>query len=316
MKTTVNKQKSTKKQKKEKYRINNWSAYNKSLIKRGSINLWIPSDIADWWYGNGKNTYSDRAIETMLTIKAVYKLPLRGTTGFVQSLFAQVGITLSTPDYSTISRRAQKLHVVIKRSLKDTTDIILDSTGVKVYGEGEWKVRKHGWSYRRTWKKIHLAIDSRGEIRAVVVTDSDTHDSVPVRQILEQETAQISDFYGDGAFDTTGTYSQLQTRKVTGCHIPPRYDAKIKFHGNLQKPPYPRDENLRAIRNSTRKKWKQESGYHTRSLIETTMYRYKTLFGQQLSFRTDNNQRAEVMVKCNILNTFTHLCVLDSYKVP
>lgn len=316
MKTTVNKQKSTKKQKKEKYRINNWSAYNKSLIKRGSINLWIPSDIADWWYGNGKNTYSDRAIETMLTIKAVYKLPLRGTTGFVQSLFAQVGITLSTPDYSTISRRAQKLHVVIKRSLKDTTDIILDSTGVKVYGEGEWKVRKHGWSYRRTWKKIHLAIDSRGEIRAVVVTDSDTHDSVPVRQILEQETAQISDFYGDGAFDTIGTYSQLQTRKVTGYHIPPRHDAKIKFHGNLQKPPYPRDENLRAIRNSTRKKWKQESGYHTRSLIETTMYRYKTLFGQQLSFRTDNNQRAEVMVKCNILNTFTHLCVLDSYKVP
>ena len=114
MKTTVNKQKSTKKQKKEKYRIRNWSAYNKSLIKRGSINLWIPSDIADWWYGNGKNTYSDRAIETMLTIKAVYKLPLRGTTGFVQSLFAQVGITLRPLPQITSSNMVYSDHVIFR----------------------------------------------------------------------------------------------------------------------------------------------------------------------------------------------------------
>jgi Transposase DDE domain len=300
---------------KNKYRLRNWSAYNRSLIRRGSLDLWLSGSITDWWYGAGRNTYSNRAIEAILMIKVVYRLPLRQTVGFIQSIFEQSGIDLSVPDYTTLSRRAQKLDIVLNKSAKDITDLILDSTGVKVYGEGEWKVRKHGWSYRRTWKKIHIAIDSLGEIRAVVVTDSDTHDSTPVDEILSQETAEITDFYGDGAYDSYEIYQSLKTRGVTGYHIPPQKNAKIWVHGNSKEECYARDENLRAIRKSTRKKWKQESCYHTRSLGETIMYRYKTTFGQHLSARKDESQKTEIMIKCNILNTFHHLCKPESYLV-
>jgi Transposase DDE domain len=300
---------------KKKYKIKNWKTYNQALINRGSLTLWIADDIMDWWYGSGHDTYSDRAIEAMLTIQAVYGLPLRATFGFVQSIFKLIDIPLSIPDYTTISRRAKSLNIVLRTTQKDTTDVILDSTGSKVYGEGEWKVRQHGASKRRTWKKIHLGIDSLGEIRAVVMTENNIHDSTVINEILDQETAPITDFYGDGAYDTYSVYQALLSREVNGFHIPPQKLAKIKVHGNMKRIPYPRDENLRAIRKSTRKKWKEESGYHTRSLGETVMFRYKTTFGDHMSFRTNESQRNEVLTKCNILNVFHFLGVPESYVV-
>ncbi|MCX6703608.1 MAG: IS5 family transposase, partial [Candidatus Zambryskibacteria bacterium] len=298
---------------KKKYKLKNWGEYNKALIKRGSLTLWISPDIERWWYGEGHNTYSDRAIEVMLTFKALYRLPLRATTGFVQSLFDLLHIPLSVPDYTTISRRAEDLGVILNRSPKDVTDLILDSTGAKVFGEGEWKVRKHGWSKRRVWKKLHIGIDSKGEIRAVVVTDNNIHDSTPILDILKQEDAPITDFYGDGAFDTWNVYHTLMAHGVTGFHVPPQKNAVIHMHANNKHTPYPRDVNLRAIRTSTRKQWKQNSGYHTRSLAETCMFRYKTTFGHHMSFRTDESQRNEVVIKCNILNTFHFLGTPESY---
>ena len=315
MKTINDNEKCTRTSKKEKYRVSNWPEYNRALIKRGSLSLWIPHNIADWWYAGDKNTYSDKAIETILTLKAWYKLPLRATVGFLESVFTQAGIPLRVPDYTTLSRRAQKLSITLVKRTKETTDLILDSTGVKVYGEGEWKVRKHGWNYRRTWKKIHIGMDSLGEIRAVVVTESSVHDNVAVPAILNQEKTPITDFYGDGAYDSRSIYKQLQTRGVQGFHIPPQTNAKIWIHGNKEGDPHPRDENLRAIRKSTRKKWKEESGYHTRSLGETIMYRYKTTFGQHLSFRKESSQNTEIINKCNILNVFHHLGTPSSYKV-
>lgn len=298
---------------KKKYKIENWSEYNKALIKRGSLTLWISDDIGEWWYGEGYDTYSDRAIEACLALKAVYGLPLRALAGFIQSIFQLSEIELPVPDYTTMSRRANKCKIALRPSRKDTTDIILDSTGTKVFGEGEWKVRKHGWSKRRTWKKLHIGIDSKGEIRAVCVTDNDTHDSLVIDDILDQETAPITDFYGDGAYDTYSVYQALLSRGVTGFHVPPQKNAKIKIHGNTKRKPYPRDENLRAIRKSTRKKWKEASGYHIRSLGETVMYRYKTVFGDHMSFRSDDSQKNEVLIKCNILNTFHFLGMPDSH---
>jgi len=308
--TTKQQKKRPSKQKKEKYRLRNWPEYNKSLIKRGNINLWIPSDITDWWYGTGRTTYSDRAIEAMLMVKAVYRLPLRSVVGFIQSIFEQSGIELSVPDYSTLSRRAAKLNVTLNKSTKDITDLILDSIGTKVYGEGEWKVRKHGWSYRRTWKKIHLGIDSNGEIRAVVMSHSDTHDVVPTKELLAQEDAQITDFYGDGAYDSNDIYRELEKRGVSGYHIPPQHNARI-----TRKSHHERNKNIREIRQSDRDTWKQESGYQQRSIVEAIMFRYKTTFGQKLSFRSESSQKSEIMIKCNILNAFHHLCEVDSYAV-
>lgn len=313
MKTTKDNTKASKN--KKKYKVRNWGEYNKSLIERGSLTLWIPEDIEKWWYGVGRNTYSSKAIEVMITIQAVYGLPLRATSGFVRSIFELMNMVLSVPDYTTISRRAVNLNVALNVTRKNATDLILDSTGSKVYGEGEWKVRKHGWSKRRTWKKIHIGIDSKGEIRAVVVTNNDTHDSTVIENILNQEKTPINDFYGDGAYDTYSVYQSLLSRDVTGFHIPPKKDAIIKIHGNTKGPPYPRDENLRAIRRSTRKRWKETSGYHVRSLAETAMFRYKTTFGEHMIFRTDGSQRNEVVTKCNVLNIFHLLGTPDSYAV-
>lgn len=299
--------KTTKKKNKVKYIPKNWSKYNKSLVARGSITLWIDEDITDWWYEEGKKTYSDRAIETMLIFKSLYGMPLRMLEGYIQSLFDSMKIPLDVPNYSTVSRRAQKLNIKLKKQNKQITDIILDSTGCKLYGEGEWKVRKHGWNYRRTWKKLNIGIDADGEIRTVVVNDNHSHDSIVIDESLQQEPSIIRSFYGDGGYDFASVYMSLQGREVENILIPPRVDAKIKIHGNTKGPPYARDENLRAIRKSTRKLWKQSSGYHTRSLVETTMYRYKSTFGDHIYFRTHQSQCNEVITKCNILNTFHRL---------
>jgi len=311
----MNKTKDITKHNKNKYHVKNWSDYNKALVQRGSLTLWFSTDIETWWYGDGHDTYSDRAIETMLTIQAIHRLPLRATVGFVQSIFQLAGVGLSVPDYTTLSRRAEKLCVPLRVSHKEVTNLILDSTGIKVFGEGEWKVRKHGWSKRRTWKKVHIGIDSKGEVRAVAVTGHNVHDSTVVDDILSQESSQMTDFYGDGAYDTWDVYHSLLAHNVKGFHIPPQKNAKIHMHGNTKRAPYPRDENLRVIRKSTRKRWKERSGYHTRSLGETVMYRYKTTFGEHMSFRTDSRQRNEVTVKCNILNTFHFLGTPLSYLV-
>jgi IS5 family transposase len=287
----------------------NWKQYNQALINRGSLTLWIDQDITDTWTGSGKCTYSKQAIELLLTFKALYHMPLRMTQGYTQSLFALCGVDLPVPNYTTLSRRAKNLCVSLQKKHKGSVSIILDSTGCKVYGEGEWKVRKHGWCYRRTWKKLHIGIDTDGEIRAIVTTNSKAHDVTAVDSILKQEKEKITDFYGDGAYDAYTVYQSLLSRGVTGFHIPPQRNAKIQIHGNTKTKPYPRDTNLRAIRKSTRKKWKKDSGYHTRSLGETVMYRFKNTFGQHLSFRKDASQTNEVLIKANILNRFLGLSV-------
>jgi len=301
---------------KHKYRVRNWKEYNQSLVQRGSLILWIPENVNLVWNSNGKQTYSDAAIEIILSIKAMYGLPLRATEGFVQSIFQLAGITLSVPDYSTISRRAENLSVKLKRiNVKQSVNMILDSTGNKIFGEGEWKVRQHGWSKRRTWTKIHIGIDSDGEIRATVTTGNNVHDSTVIDQILNQEEKPIDGFWGDGAYDASPVYMSLVAHGIQGVHIPPHRNAKIKFRDGTLSPPYVRDENIRAIRIQGREKWKNDSDYHKRSLVENTMYRYKTAFGERISFRNRKSQATETLIKCNILNMFRFLGMPESYVV-
>lgn len=239
MKKTKDKDNSSKKE--NVYKIKNWTEYNTALKQRGSITLWIDEDVMGWWNGEGRYTYSNRAIEVMMILGNLYHQPLRGITGFVTSLFKQLGIPLSVPDYTTISRRADTLDISLRKRTREATDIILDSTGVKIYGEGEWKRKKHGFGTRRRWRKIHLGIASDGEIRAVEVTDEKRHDSTVITDILQQEQGIITNFYGDGAYDTSNVYWSLIHKGVTGFHIPPRKDAKIQLHGNTKRPPWPRD---------------------------------------------------------------------------
>ncbi len=175
-------------------------------------------------------------------------------------------------------------------------------------------MRQHGAGKRRTWTKIHIGIDADGEIRAVVTTPSNTHDCTPVNDLLLQEASPILGFWGDGAYDAAPVYMALAAHEVRDIHIPPHKNARIKKHGNAKGPPLVRDEHIRVIRASTRAAWKRMPGYHTRSLAETGMFRYKTTFGDHMAFRNRKSQAAEAVIKCSILNTFYTLGMPESAK--
>ena len=298
--------------------MRNWKEYNQALVNRGSTEFWIDEDIRLHWLAERTHTegspriYSDVAIETSLMVRKLFHLPLRALEGFLASL---LGVSLSIPDYTTISRRGKDLVIHLKKTKKEKTIVIIDSTGVKVYGEGEWKVRQHGYSKRRTWRKVHVAIDEDGEIRAAEVTGNKTHDADVAKKLLDQETDLIDGFAADGAYDHAKIYTVLQAKGIRKILVPPRKDAKIWFHGNLKMPPHPRDENLRAIRAQGRDQWKTSSGYHIRSLVENTMFRLKTIFGERLFSRIWANQVTEVKVMCQILNKMMTLGMPDSYAV-
>lgn len=189
-----------------------------------------------------------------------------------------------------------------------SVDVVVDSTGLKVFGEGEWKTRKHGVGKRRTWRKLHLGVNpTTQEIEAEVLTENSGHDADQVDDLLEQIDAPIDAFYGDGAYVTNGKFMTDWRKEVSKLFIPPRKNAKIKQHGNSNQPPLERDEAIRGIRFEGRKQWKQGVGYHRRSLVETAMYRIKTCFGAILKNRKIANQRAEARIRGKILNHFTQL---------
>lgn len=318
--------KHAKKTKKKQYKVRNWREYNESLVRRGSLEFWIEKGIAEVWKEDGKiiirkkrgaqQQYSSGAIEFCRLIGRVFHQRLRQTEGFVRSIFKQTNVRLKAPDYTTLCRRGVRLAVRLPRSEKEKVVAILDSTGLKVYGEGEWKVRKHGYSKHREWMKAHVSIDKDGEIRAIKLTDNSVDDAEAGEALLEQQkTDTIEEAAGDGAYDKKKFYSACQKQQVGRILIPPRQDARIWVHGNRKGEPHPRDENLRAIRQSTRKRWKQTCGYHKRSKVETTMFRQKTIFGEKLFSRRFENQQTEVMLMGKALNMMLYNGMPDSYAV-
>ena len=236
----------------------------------------------------------------------------------MEDVFKLMSIKLLVPDYSTVSRRASRLKVVLcKKTTKkgDKKIVVIDSTGLKVYGEGEWKVKMHGRSKHRTWRKAHLGIGSDGEIQATKLTLNNVADCEVAPDLLNQIEGRIDTVAGDGGYDKEIVYRSLRDRRVKNVLIPPQKNAKIKRHGNLKCAPHQRDENLRLIRKIGRKKWKERSGYHVRSLIEATMFRLKTILGGRLNARKLENQTAEFLISCNILNRMSALGMPDSYAI-
>lgn len=192
----------------------------------------------------------------------------------------------------------------------------MDSSGLKIFGEGEWKVRSHGKSKRRTWRKLHVGVDPlSGEIQAAALTTNDVSDSQMVTSLLAQIEQPIKHFAGDGSYDKRNVYDSLnQYAPDAVILIPPRKNARIWQHGNTKAERLKRDENLRTIRKSGRKAWKQDSGYHIRSLAETTMFRLKTIFGDRLSARLLETQVTQALIRCAALNRMSHLGMPDSTK--
>lgn len=320
-KTKNNKSQKRNKSNKKKYKVRNWREYNESLVKRGMLDVYVDKFVLEGWQAkpNGKPgaqpKYSDLAIQITLQFGKIFSQKLRQTEGLVKSLFRLMNIDLSVPDHSTLSRKIEHISIDIPKASKEKVILVADSSGLKVYGEGEWKVRKYGWSKHRTWRKMHLALTPDGEIRAAELTGNNTADCDAIDGLFRQEEAEIETFVGDGGYDKRKVYTACRKRKVKNILVPPQKNAKIFQHGNSRNKSHPRDENLREIRKSTRKKWKEKSGYHVRSLSETAMFRFKTIFGDKLNFRKFNSQKTEFLLSVSILNKMTSFGMPDSYAV-
>jgi len=321
------KEKEQKKAKKKHYKIRNWREYNQALVDRGKVTFWIGEEALKMWeeqLKTGKRgkprIYSDIAIETALTVQQVFGLPLRQTEGFLSDILKKIGSDQKAPDFSTLSIRGKDLSVTIRTRLikEESLHIAVDSTGVKIYGEGEWKVRQHGWSKHRTWKKLHIGIDeSTQDILLGEVTGNDMSDGDMLEPLLKQlpETTKIDQVSMDGAYDKRKCYEVLQQRNIKNIAIPPQRNAKIWQHGNTKAEPLSRDENLRQIRKVGRKQWKEEINYHRRSLVETAMFRLKTIFTDKVRARTFSNQRIQLLLRCKALNRMTALGMPMTYVV-
>jgi hypothetical protein len=250
------------------------------------------------------------------TSKRTEHLPLRALQGFAQSLRKLAFPSLAVPNYTTLSRRAQTLKVALPTQRpNEPMHLVLDSTGLKVYGEGEWKVRKHGWSKRRTWRKVHLAMDANtGQICAVLMTHQDESDAEVLPDLLDQIPADvmIETVGGDGAYDTKACHAKIAARGAVPS-IPPREGAT---HWPAHTPGAPwRNAAIDTIAKHSRREWKQASGYHQRSLAETLMYRLKTLTGSCLWAREIGSQATEVSIRAGVLNRMTALARPQSVRI-
>lgn len=297
------------------YKITNWREYNESLVRRGSITFWFSEDVLEQWHHPNNRpkvghpfVYSDTAIECLLVLRELFQLPYRQTEGLGRSLVELMEISLDIPDYTSLAKRAAKLGVSLDvRRHRGAIDVVVDSTGLKVFGEGDWKMRKHGKSKRRTWRKLHLAINPDTQaIEAETLTENNCDDASQADPLLDQLHHRTKAFYGDGAYDKWKVYQTLE-RRGTKAIIPPQRNAKISQHGNSKARPLSRDEAIREIRRHGRRRWKEQVGYHRRSLSETAMYRMKCCFGDHLKNRKLPNQRTEARLRSKILNKFTNL---------
>lgn len=316
----VKKDNRKRKKKKQLYRIRNWKDYNKALTNRGSITFWFDEEAILSWLNHTRSgkpgkprTYGDACILCMLLLKSVYHLPQRATYGLVCSLLELMGLDLPVPHPTILSRRASTLDVSLPRQKKnESLQVLVDATGLKVYGEGEWKVRTHGVGKRRTWRKLHIAMDAEtGEILASVCTTSNVGDKEVLPNLLEQIAGKIDRLTGDGGYDYADCYEVIAERKARAV-IPPRRTGRLHPADERLRA---RDKNLRRIKKVGRKKWKHQSQYHKRSLVETAMMRVKTIFGSSLSSRRFHNQATEMSVRCAALNRMTGLGMPQSYAI-
>lgn len=310
----------------KRYRIKNWPEYNKSLIQRGSINFWFSEDSIRKW----KNTnhtgekgrpaeYSDDAILCVLLIRIVYHLPLRATEGLLLSLVELLNLPLKIPSYTQICRRAKILGKTLKKlSSRRPHDIVFDSTGLKVYGEGEWKVKQHGASKRRTWRKLHLGVDPDSkEIIVAEVTSNGvgSGDSQIGKKLLKKAPKSAKRIFGDGAYDGTEFRQEIEKNGAEPI-IPPPRDA-IVHSESVDKAMQKRNDAVKEIHglggdDEARRIWKILKGYHRRSLAETTMYRIKQLTGGNMRSRERERQCVEGYLKCLVINKITNLGMPDS----
>lgn len=309
---------------KRRYRIRNWREYNAALVERGSLTVWFDENHQKQWYAAERSgrrgapkRYSDVAVQCGLVIREVFHLPLRAMAGLMRSVIDLLGVELATPDYSTFSRRAAALTVSIGRcATLRPRHLVMDSTGLKVYGAGEWPVCRHGASKRRTWRKLHLAVDAEShevvaaELTAVFVGDAEVFPDLREQLPAEERLASVA---ADGAYDTQTCHNALLNRGARAL-IPPRAGAAA-WPPLADGRTHPRTAMVNYIQQHGRKAWKIHSGYHRRSLAETAMSRLKILFGERLRHHHFETQTTEAYARLAAMNSMTQLGMPETVAI-
>jgi len=302
-----------------RYRTTNWNSYNAALKRRGSLLIWLDKDMVWLAPKDGRPgrpvLFSDAAIQTCLMIKVLFGLPLRQTTGMVASILRLAGLDWPVPDFSTLSRRQKTLTIQISnRRASGPLNLLVDSTGIKFLGDGEWLAKKHGTHRRRQYRKVHLAMDTAtGDIRAVEFTPGHEGDSPVLPDLLGQipPGEDIGTVTGDGAYDTRRCHTAILDRGGTAI-IPIRKNGRLWKEGCAAA--RARNDILRATRHLGRANWKRWSGYHVRSRIEAKMGCLKS-FGERIASRDPERQTAEIHIRIALMNRFNALGTAEIERV-
>src|SRR3954463_1730718 len=313
----------------QRRKVTNWPAYDASLRQRGSLTVWFTDEAIAAWKAEPRTTrggqpwYSELAILTALTLRAVFRLALRQTEGLIGSLIGLLGLDLPVPDHTTLSRRAAALEVPRPRSGSNAdagreavpVHLLVDSTGLKLCGPGEWLIEKHGTKMRRSWKTLHLGVDAdTGQIVAAVVTGCEADDGAQVGPLLDQVTGPVASVTGDGAYDQDGVYTSVSERHPDAAIIvPPRATAVPSTRA--ESAPTQRDRHLQLIAEHGRMAWQKASGYNRRALAEATIGRFKRVIGDGLRSRTDQRQATEMNVAVAVLNRMLELGRPESVRI-
>jgi hypothetical protein len=301
------------------FKVRNWPEYEAGLRRRGSLTLWIEDAALGHWqtFGpGGQARYKDAAIQTTLMVRTAFRLGLRQTEGLMASVLTLMDLTISAPDHSTISRRAVMLPVIQSALVPHgPLHLLIDSTGLQVYGAGQWLEAKHGVKSRRKWRKLHLAVDAdNGMIVARTLTDQDADDTSQVAPLLDQIDVGIARVTADGAYDGAPTYATITAHgDDIEVVIPPRSTAVLSGE---QGPFAQRDRHLEMITDRGRLAWQKATDYGKRSLVETTMGRYKALIGPRLRSRDFAAQQTEAAVGVLVLNQMLAAGRPDSVRRP
>lgn len=299
------------------YKVENWSEYNEALRRRGDVTVWISETLLEDWHPKKRaqrgrpQLYSDLAIETCLVIRQVYHLPLRQTEGFVHSLIRLMGAPITVPNYTTLSKRSLSLELVdLVETVEPGSHMLIDSTGLKVYGHDEWHQAKHAVKARRTWHKLHIAINENHYITASDLTDNSTGDLSVIDKLLEQIN-DADTVMADGSYDGEPTYQKFNEKNENfTVIIPPPKNAIIDDKKNPQ-----RNEHVNFIKEYGRRAWEKINHYGLRALVELAMLRYKTIIGPKLKARSLPQQKTEAGVSVRVLNKMTSLGMPISVKI-
>jgi hypothetical protein len=306
---------------KQRRRVTNWATYDAGLRRRGSLTVWFTDAAIAAWRAEPRPTpggqphYSALAIATALTLRAVFRLALRQTEGLIGSILRLLGLDLAVPDHTTLSRRAETLEVPRPRSGTGPVHLLVDSTGLKLSGPGEWLVAKHGDGTRRSWRKLHLGVDAgTGRIEAAALTTGEVDDGSRVGPLLDQVTGPVASFTGDGAYDRGDVYGSVAERHPEAAVVvPPRRDAVPS--GAAETESTQRDRHLRSIAEHGRMGWQKTFGYNRRALAEAAISRYKRVIGDALRSRTDPRQATEVAIAVQALNRMLELGRPESLRI-